>query len=102
MRDNLHRYRAIRDAFTPWYPGEPTGHLARHATTLAALISGMVASNRTQLPTVASQVPDGTTPDSRVKRCTRWVGNDGIREAVYLCPLPRSCWRVWPCRRWWW
>jgi Transposase DDE domain len=86
MSDNLRRYRAIRDALTQWYPGEPKGNRARHLTTLAALISGIVASKSTQLPKVASQVPDGNKPDSRVKRFTRWVGNDSISEAVYFLP----------------
>jgi hypothetical protein len=86
MRDNLRRYRAIRDALTPWYPGEPTGNLARHVTTLAALISGMVASKSTQLPQVASQVPDGSKPESRVKRFTRCLGNDRISKEVYFLP----------------
>jgi hypothetical protein len=86
MRDNLRRYRAIRDAFTPWYPAEPTGHRARHVTTLAALISGMVASKNTQLPKIASQVPDGTKPESRVQRFARWVDNARISEAVYFVP----------------
>ena len=44
MSDNLRRYRAIRDALTQWYPGQPTGTVARHLTTLAAFISGIVAS----------------------------------------------------------
>lgn len=86
MSDNLRRYRAIRDALTQWYPGKPTGNRARHLSTLAALISGMVASKSTQLPKVASQVPDGTKPESRVKRFSRWVGNDGISEEVYFLP----------------
>ena len=47
MRDNLRRYRAIRDALTQGYPGEPQGHVARHFTTLAALISGIVGSKST-------------------------------------------------------
>ena len=42
MRDNLRRYRAIRDALTQGYPGQPTGTVSRHWTTLAALISGIV------------------------------------------------------------
>jgi hypothetical protein len=46
----------------------------------------MVASKSTQLPTIASQVPYGTTPESRVKRFTRWVGNDHISEEVYFVP----------------
>ncbi len=44
MRDNLRRYRAIRHAVIQGYPGEPTGHVARRLTTLAALISGIVGS----------------------------------------------------------
>ncbi len=74
MRDNLRQYRAIRDALPQGYPGEPTGRRARHLATLAAFISGIVASKSTQLPTVASHVPDGTKPESRVKRLARWVG----------------------------
>ena len=54
MSDNLRRYRAIRDALTQWYPGQPTGTVARHLTTLAALISGIVASKSTQLPKIAT------------------------------------------------
>jgi hypothetical protein len=55
-------------------------------TTLAALISGMVASKNTQLPTIASQVPDGTKPESRVKRCARGVDNARVSEAVSFVP----------------
>jgi hypothetical protein len=46
----------------------------------------MVASRSTQLPKVASQVPDGNKPESRVKRFPRWVGNAGISEAGYCLP----------------
>ena len=62
MSDNLRRYRAIRDALTQGYPGKPTGTVARHLTTLAALISGIVGSKSTQLPSVATKIPDGTNP----------------------------------------
>jgi hypothetical protein len=34
MSDNLRRYRAVHEALTQWYPGEPTENLARHLTTL--------------------------------------------------------------------
>ena len=46
MSDNLRRYRAIRDALTQCYPGQPSGTVARHLITLAALISGIVGSKR--------------------------------------------------------
>src|SRR6266850_4393593 len=84
MRDNLRQYRARRDALPQGYPGEPTGRRARHLATLAAFISGIVASKSTQLPTVASHVPDGTKPEGRVKRLVRWVDNDTITEDVYF------------------
>src|SRR6266851_4018767 len=86
MSDNLRQYRAIRNALTQGYPREPTGRVARHVATLAALISGIVASKSTQLPQVAAQVPDGTKPESRVKRFARWVGNTTITEEVYFVP----------------
>ena len=86
MSDNLRSYRAIRDAFTPWYPGQPTGTVARHLTTLAALISGMVGSTSTQLPSVATTIPEGATPESRVKRLTRWLDKARILEEVSFLP----------------
>ena len=86
MSDNLRRYRAIRDALTQGYPGQPTGTVARHLTTLAALISGIVGSKSTQLPSVATKIPDGTKPESRGKRLSRWLDNACILEEVSFLP----------------
>jgi hypothetical protein len=86
MRDNLRRYRAIRDALPQGYSDQPTGIVARHVTTLAALISGIVGSKSPQLPSVATKIPDGTKPESRVKRLTRWLDNERILEEVYFLP----------------
>jgi hypothetical protein len=86
MRDNLRRSRARRDALIQWHPGQPTGTVARHVTTLAALISGIVGSQSPQLPSGATTIPNGTKPESRVKRCTRWLDNDRILEEVYFLP----------------
>src|SRR5438034_2689277 len=86
MSDNLRRYRAIREALTQCYPGQPSGTVARHLITLAALISGIVGSKSTQLPYFATKVPDGTKPDSRVKRFARWCDNAHILEEVYFLP----------------
>jgi hypothetical protein len=55
-------------------------------TTLAALISGIVGSKSTQLPRIATKVPDGTQAESRVKRFARWVHNDKITTEVYFVP----------------
>ena len=86
MSDNLRRYRAIREALTQWYPGQPSGRVARHLSTLAALISGIVGSKSTQLPHMAAKVPNGTKPESRVKRFARWLDNAHILEEVYFLP----------------
>ena len=86
MRDHLRRYRAIRDALTHAYPTPPTGNFARHVQTLAALISGIAGSKSTQLPHIATKVPDSTKPESRVKRFARWLDNAHILEEVYFLP----------------
>src|SRR5262249_12668389 len=95
MSDNLRRYRAIRDALTHASPTPPTGNFARHLQTLAALISGIVGSKSTQLPHIATKVPDGAKPESRVKRFARWVDNERILEEMYFLPyadlLLRHC-----------
>ena len=81
--DNLRRYRAIRDACTPWDPGQPPGTVARHWTTLAALLSGMVGSPSPPRPSVAPTIPEGAKPERRVKRLPRWLANARILEAGY-------------------
>jgi hypothetical protein len=86
MSDNLRQYRAIRETLRQAYPGKSQGRCARHLTTLAALISGIVASKSTQLPKVAAKVPNGTKPESRVKRFARWLDNAHILEEVYFLP----------------
>jgi hypothetical protein len=86
MSDNLRRYHAIRRALIQGYPDAPTGKVVKHLTTLAALISGIVGSHSTQLPQIATHVPNGTKPESRVKRFARWVDNAIITEEVYFVP----------------
>ena len=86
MSDNLRQYRAIREALLQGYPGQPPGQRARHVVTLAALLSGMVASKSTPWPKIASQVPNGTQPESRVKRFARWMDNDTITAQWYFLP----------------
>ena len=86
MRDNLRRYRAIREALTQGYPGQLSGTVTRHLITLAALISGIVGSKSTQLPHVAAHVPNGTKPESRVTRLARWIDNAHGLEEMYFLP----------------
>lgn len=90
MSDNLKRYRAIKQAIKQLYPKEPQGNLARHLNTLAGLISGIVGSKSSNLPLIASKVPDGTEVNSRVKRFSRWVSNEGIETAIYFVPFAEA------------
>ncbi len=71
MSDNHRRYRAICEALRQCYPDEPKGNMARHLNTLAGLISGIVGSRSSQLPTIASKIPDWGKPENRIKRITR-------------------------------
>lgn len=90
MSDNLRRYRAIKQALKQLYPKEPQGNLARHLDTLAGLISGIVGSKSTNLPHVASKVPNGKKVESRVKQFTRWVSNNNIECEIYFLPYAEA------------
>jgi hypothetical protein len=86
MSDNLRRYRAIRRALTQGDPGEMSSRMARHVTTLAALISGIVGSKSSQLPCIATKIADQAKAESRVKRLSRWLANEQIKEEIYFLP----------------
>jgi hypothetical protein len=92
MRDHLRRYRAIRDALTQADPVQPTGNFARHVQTLVALISGIVGSTSTPLPPIATQVPEGTKPESRSQRCARWLDHERILEEMSFLPSAELLW----------
>ena len=65
---------------------------ARHLTTLAALLSGIVGGKSAQLPHIATKVPDGPKPESRVTRCARWLDNEHIVEEMYFVPYAEIFW----------
>jgi DDE family transposase len=90
MSDSLRRYRAIRDALLQLYPTTLTARQARHLTTLAALISGIVGSRQTQLPAIASKLPDCTKRESRIKRFQRWVTNPNVTAEHYFLPFAQA------------
>ena len=65
MSDNHRQYQTIQKTLKTCYPQEPEGNLARHLTTLAGLVSGIVSSKRTPLSKIAAQVPDASLAESR-------------------------------------
>ena len=87
MSDNLRRYRAIRDALLQLHPVALTKRQAHHLITLAALISGIVGSRQTQLPALASKLPDRTQRESRIKRFHRWLANEHVSPDLYFVPF---------------
>lgn len=87
MSDNLRRYLAIRDALQQLYPKQLSANQVRHLRTLAALISGIVGSGRTNRPHVASKVPDGKQRASRVKRFERFLKNKRVTQETFFMPL---------------
>jgi hypothetical protein len=87
MGDNRRVNRTLRQAMMQLYPGEPKGNTARMLTTLAALVSGIVLGKSCQLPSIAKKTPDRASPESRVKRCSRWIQNERIEYESYYLPF---------------
>jgi hypothetical protein len=63
-----------------------SGRMAQHLTTLAAFISGIVGSKSSQLPSIATKIADQSKLESRVKRLSRWLDNEPIKEEIYFLP----------------
>ena len=87
MSDNHRRDSSIRRALSQMYAKEPRGYGAKQLNVLAALISGIVGSRRTNYPQIASKVPDQTQVESRVKRFSRFINGTEAEPEVYLMPF---------------
>lgn len=87
MGDNHHVYRRIRESLRQIYPKRLTGRQARHLNTLAGMVSGMVRSGKSQLKPMAKKAPDHSKVESRIKRFSRCLQNDGIDAETYFIPF---------------
>ena len=90
MSDNLRRYCAIHSALLQLYPSEPTGNLARHLKTLAALVCGIVGSKKVHLPAIASKVPSGQRRESRSKCFARFLQNPRVTHEDFFVPYAQA------------
>ena len=90
MSDNKTRYREIQTSLEKLYPTQPKGNFARNLNTLAAMISGIVGSKNTQLPKIASKVPQEAKPTSVEKRVKRWIINEKIDGDHYFLPFAEA------------
>ena len=87
MGDNHHVYRRIRESLRQIYPRRLTGRQARHMNTLAGMVSGIVRSGQSQLIAMAKKAPDQSKVESRIKRFTRYLQNEGIDAQTYFMPF---------------
>lgn len=87
MSDNHRRYSSIRKALSQMYVKEPTGYSAKQLNVLAALISGIVGSRRTNYPQIASKAPDLTQAESRVRRFSRFINDVEAEPEIQLMPF---------------
>ena len=83
-------YCAIHSALLQLYPSEPTGNLARHLKTLAALVCGIVGSKKCHLPAVADKAPDGRKRESRAKRFARFLQNPKVTPEEFFVPYAQA------------
>ena len=87
MTDNLKRYVAIVTALKQLYVSPPQGNILRHLLTLAALINGIVAAGKTQLPSIANKMPGKKLRDSHIQQFRRWLKNRTIDATTYFLPF---------------
>jgi hypothetical protein len=90
MSDNHRRYCAIKNALTRLCPNAK-GNVARHLTTLSALICGIVGSHQSQLPAIASKAPgEAAKRQSRITRYERFLKNKAITVQQYYLPYVKA------------
>ena len=87
MSDNHRRYRSIRTALSQMYEKEPKGDSAKQLNVLAALISGIVGSGRSNDPQIANKTPDFTQLESRVKRISRFINAVDEKQKIHWMPF---------------
>lgn len=61
--------------------------MARHLNVLAAMISGILGSQSTNLPDLSRRCSLEALPESRVKRFSRWLKDDAVEFETYFMPF---------------
>ena len=91
MSDTQRRYREIRKSLQGLCPFEGNGHAVRNLNTLTGMICGIVGSQKTHLPHIASKAPaNGILRESLIKRFSRFVDNDLIDPDLYFLPYTQA------------
>ena len=87
MGDNHPVYRRIRKSLRQMYPKRLAGRQVRHMNTLAGMVSGIVRSGKSQLKAMAKKSPDQSKVESRIKRFSRYLKNEGVDTQTYFIPF---------------
>lgn len=85
MSDNHRQYRSIKTAIQQLMP-----QAGKESNILAAMISGIVSSKRTNYAHIASKVPSFIKLESRVKSYSRWVNKTEAEPEVHCMPYARD------------
>ena len=90
MSDCRTTYRKVREFVKCVYPSELKGNLSRNMNTLAAMITGIIIGKETQLPQIATNVPESIKLPSTEKRFKRLIINEKVTEEIYFLPFIQS------------
>lgn len=64
--------------------------MARDLNLLSALISGIVGSRSSQLPSLAAKIPGPSHVASRAKACSRWINDADNDYDTYFLPFAQN------------
>ena len=91
MSDTYRRHRAIKQGIMQFFQPRPTGHRERHLNTLAAMICGLVGSQRAHLSHMADHAPsEGADQESVITRFRRWLKHDTNTLDGWFLPVAEA------------
>ncbi len=90
MSDCRTTYRKVKEFVKCLYPDELKGNLHRNMNTLTAMITGIIIGKETQLPQIATNVPEEIKLPSTEKRFKRLIINESVIEQTYFLPFIQS------------
>ena len=83
-------YRKVKEFVKCIYPAELRGNLDRNMNTLTAMITGIIIGKETQLPQIATNVPESIKLPSTEKRFKRLIINEKVTEETYFLSFIQS------------
>ena len=87
MSNNRRAYRHIKSSLMQIHPKQLKGQQVRHLDTMAGMIAGIVLGKQCHLEKIASEVPEKTQVESRVKKIKRFIQNERVEAEIYYLPF---------------